>query len=155
MSGRTHKSILTSHKTAIRRTKISAPMRMLLQKGLIHGRALDYGCGHGFDASAAGMEKYDPHWFPEIPEGDFDVIVCQYVLNTLHRKYWREILIDIQMRLRQMGQAYITVRKDIKQSGFTKCGTFQTRVELPLPVLYECLTFRVYALSKFSEIPRK
>lgn len=34
--------------TAIRRTRLSAPARYLLQHGLLKQRILDFGCGLGF-----------------------------------------------------------------------------------------------------------
>ena len=40
--------------TAIRRTRLSAPARYLLQHGLLKGRILDFGCGLGFDTDELG-----------------------------------------------------------------------------------------------------
>ncbi len=72
-----------AYRTAIKRTRPSAPMAKLAEKDLLQGRALDYGCGRGFDAEHFGMEKYDPHFAPERPTGRFDVITCNFVLNVI------------------------------------------------------------------------
>ena len=49
-----------SHKTAIKRNKLSAPMRYLSENNLLKGDLLDYGCGRGDDADLLSMDKYDP-----------------------------------------------------------------------------------------------
>ena len=67
-----------SHLTAIKRTKLSVPIRGLDLKGK---RVLDYGCGRGSDADLLGADKYDPYYFPERPTGKYDVILCTYVLT--------------------------------------------------------------------------
>ena len=35
--------------TAIRRKDLAGPVRYLLQRGLLKGRILDFGCGFGYD----------------------------------------------------------------------------------------------------------
>ena len=74
--------------TAIRRTRLSAPARYLLQHGLLKGRILDFGCGLGFDTDELRRQEldvtgYDCYYRPEYPEGKFDTIMCIYVLNVL------------------------------------------------------------------------
>lgn len=129
---------MTSHKTAIRRTKISAPMKHLCDAGLLFGRMLDYGCGRGFDADQFGMEKYDPYFCSSLPEGKFDVITCNYVLNVLeHDVQIESVLKKIRGLLKDNGVAYIAVRRDVKQDGYTNKMTYQRNVVLDLPVLTE------------------
>ena len=62
---------INAYKTAITRKKPSLPMRWLAKEGLIPSRidTLDYGCGKGFDADYFGMDKYDPHFFPNTELG--------------------------------------------------------------------------------------
>ncbi len=58
-----------AHKTAIRRTRgLSVPMKVL---GHLIGdvTVLDYGCGRGEDADKLNFKKFDPHFFPDMPEG--------------------------------------------------------------------------------------
>ena len=44
-----------SYNTAIKRSKLSAPLRILLKENLIIGSVLDYGCGRGMM-----QERYPP-----------------------------------------------------------------------------------------------
>lgn len=74
---------MNSHKTAISRTKLSKPMTMFENTGLLLGRVLDYGCGKGKDVELLGIEGYDPYFFPEKPIGKFDTVTMNYVINTI------------------------------------------------------------------------
>jgi hypothetical protein len=71
--------------TALNRDKPSQAAEVLVARGLVKGRVLDYGCGFGFDANQFGWESYDPYYQPREPEGQFDTIVCTLVLNALSR----------------------------------------------------------------------
>jgi hypothetical protein len=141
-----------SHKTAITRTRISAPARFLMEAGLVSqysSRWLDYGCGKGNDADSLRIEKFDPHFFPEIPAGKFDTITCTYVLNTIESKKEQcDILLDILDRLNEGGQAFVTVRRDVKTKGMTKRGTYQENVQLGLLVVKETAAFCIYRIDK-------
>jgi SAM-dependent methyltransferase len=122
-----------SHKTAMRRSALSAPARYLSEHGLINGRALDYGCGRGFDAKALGLEKYDPYYEPTPPIGKYDTILCIYVLNVLPIEWQDEILAKLRQLLAPSGKAYIAVRRDFFTVGYTSIGTYQRKVELAIP----------------------
>lgn len=137
-----------AHRTAIRRargTGMSTPVKFLLEsKRLMHSNGcglmldvLDFGCGRGMDADLAGFEKYDPHFFSEMPEGQFDVVVCNYVLNVLPIEKQDELVAKILSKVKAGGKAYITVRRDVKKEGFTSKGTYQRNVTLNYPVLSE------------------
>jgi len=141
-------------KTAIGRKAPSVPMRRLATEGVIKGRSLDYGCGRGFDAKHFGMESYDPHYQPDKPDGLFETITCNYVLNVLESDECREyVLRDIQSRLTDDGVAYITVRNDKKRlNGVTSKGTWQGLVVLDLPVKYKSADYITYELSKDSQL---
>lgn len=130
--------VVRGGRTAIARFKPSLPMLNLQKLGLLRGRKLDYGAGRGFDADYFRMEKFDPNHWPQMPEGAFDTITVNYVLNVLPKEPWEErVLRDVQSRLAPGGRAYITVRRDIKREGMTSKGTFQRNVFLPLPVVTE------------------
>ena len=142
-----------SHLTAMRRGKLSAPMRTIIrmEKDLRVGsvlRCLDYGCGHGDDARELGMEMYDPHWFPEMPKGKFDIITCIYVLNTISKAKGEAVLKDIKKRLNPGGRAYIVVRRDVKGKWLTQRGTYQHNVVLKLPMLRETAGHAIYKIEK-------
>ena len=74
--------------TAIKRTDLSVPTRYLLQHDLLKGRILDFGCGFGYDTDELKNRDfdiigYDYYYRPNYPEGKFDTIICNYVLNVL------------------------------------------------------------------------
>lgn len=120
-----------SYRTATTRKVLSSPMSYLLKFRLLQGRMLDYGCGRGSDADFVGMEKYDPHWFPERPKGLFDVITCNYVLNVIRLRKDRDLVVeDILDYLKPNGRAYVTVRRDIKGSFFTSFS-WQGNIQVP------------------------
>ena len=139
-----------AYRTAIKRTRPSAPMAKLAEKDLLQGRALDYGCGRGFDAEHFGMEKYDPHFAPERPTGRFDVITCNFVLNVIESPEERSaVLADIHDLLADGADAYITVRTDKKSlKGKTRIGTWQGAIKLDLPVVQRGSGFVTYQLRR-------
>lgn len=74
--------------TAIKRTDFSVPTRYLMQHNLLRGKILDFGCGFGFDTDELRKQGfdiigYDYYYRPDFPEGKFDTIFCNYVLNVL------------------------------------------------------------------------
>ena len=117
-----------------RQSMVSAPLKALVQKGLLVGRVLDYGSGRGTDADKLGMEKYDPHYHSTRPKGKFDTVVSSYVLNVIHPVNIDDVVSDMYDLLKDGGKAYIAVRRDIKQEGYTSTGTLQHHVVLNLPV---------------------
>ena len=143
-----------SHLTAIKRTKLSAPMQWLKDKAMLGTGwlTLDYGCGKGDDAKALRIFAYDPYHFPNVIwalKEKWDVITCNYVLNTVDPIEATSILQKIAAMLAPNGVAYISVRRDVKKDGFTKRGTYQRNVVLNLPVAYEKKnSFCIYRLDK-------
>ena len=137
-----------AYKTAISRNKASAPVRALNEKGLLVGRMLDYGCGRGRDACEYGMESYDPHFQPVMPDGQFDTIVCNFVLNVIESSAERRAVVqDIQARLAPGGRAFISVRTDkARLNGYTKIGTWQGRITLDAPVVARGSGYVTYML---------
>ena len=80
---------IPTHLTAIsRKNKPSVAGKYALDTYQEPGRVLDYGSGRGHDVGhmkAVGWDAvgYDPHWEPEFPEGEFDLVLLTYVLNIL------------------------------------------------------------------------
>ncbi len=126
------------HRTAITRSKLSAPAKLLEERGELDGRVLDYGCGRGFDAGELGLESYDPYFFPSIPKGKFDTIICNYVLNVVDEDIQAWIIHDIESRLKPGGHAFISVRRDIGNTDT------QRHVKLNLPIVEENAGFCMY-----------
>jgi DNA phosphorothioation-associated putative methyltransferase len=78
------------HKTAIKRGDLSRPVRLLLgSKLLTEERSFfDLGCGHGEDVrllKERGFEArgWDPHYAPERPKREADVVAITYVINVI------------------------------------------------------------------------
>jgi len=143
-----------SHKTAIGRTKPSAPARLLVSRGLVSqsGPVLDYGCGRGFDATYYGWDRFDPFYYPDVFyfEGAYQTVLCSYVLNTLGRGKEKGVLVRIRSLLAPNGVAYITVRRNLKKDGFTSKGTYQRIVRLNLPIVEENSDYCIYRMDKSS-----
>ncbi|WP_310482649.1 bifunctional class I SAM-dependent methyltransferase/HIT family protein [Chamaesiphon sp. VAR_48_metabat_403] len=142
-----------SHLTAIDRTKLSSPVQFLLDRDLLKGRILDFGCGLSNDVKVLqqkGFEiaGYDPHYQPIYPEGKFDTIVCCYVLNVLMPEIQADVLMNIAHLLKPGSKAYYAVRRDLKKEGFRehyvhKKPTYQCTVKLP---------FKSIQLNEYCEI---
>lgn len=102
-----------SHLTAIARTSVSRPVKDLT--GFFTGRVLDYGCGRGFDAEHLGAEKYDAHYFPEKPFGRFDVVLCNYVVNTIVNESDRVLTVGRALRFVTNGGLFIITSRSINE----------------------------------------
>jgi len=112
-----------SHLTVKERQWPSYPAKQLLQRGLIRGAVLDFGCGTGVDVAflrqqGFAVTGYDPHYAPDYPQGKFDTILCLYVLNVLLPEEQAVVLMAVSELLKPSGCAYFAVRRDIKSSGF-------------------------------------
>jgi len=103
---------------------------MLANQDKLKGRVLDYGCGRGKDADTYGMEKYDPYFFPALPDGKFNTILCSYVLNVVSKQDEKRVIRKVLSLLEPGGCAYFTVRRDVKEDGITSKGTYQRDVVL-------------------------
>jgi 2-polyprenyl-3-methyl-5-hydroxy-6-metoxy-1,4-benzoquinol methylase len=67
---------------------------------MFKGRILDYGCGFGFDTEDLKQKGfdiigYDNYYRPSFPEGKFDTIICNYVLNVLEPYAQAEVLMNV------------------------------------------------------------
>ena len=153
-----------SHLTVKERKYPSYPAKQLLSMGQIRGRVLDFGCGLGVDVSFLrknGCETigYDPHYAPEIPEGRFDTILCNYVLNVLLPEEQVQVLMVVAELLKPTGKAYFAVRRDIQRSGFrthTKLGVevYQCNVTLPYKSILKAEHCEIYEYQHFNHIKK-
>ena len=140
-----------SYKTAIKRNKLSTPMRYLKERGLLTGKILDYGSGFGNDALLIGASQYDKHYQQKYPKGQqFDTITCNYVLNVATGSEQVEILTNIHELLTTNGKAYIAVRSDLKMKEQPGRGCIQVQVHLTLPLIGQNGNFRMYMMEKES-----
>ena len=147
--------------TAIHRKDISAPTRFLLKHELLKGRILDFGCGYGFDTNTLKQQGfditgYDSYYRPERPDGKFDTIICNYVLNVLEPYEQADVLMDISNLLSPNGCAYFAVRRDLKEEGFRlhlmyKKYTYQCNVRLPYKSIERNDSFEIYEYRHFNQ----
>lgn len=154
-----------NHLTAKEREKLSFPARILLDKNLVTGKVLDFGCGFGKDVvelKSKGIEitGYDKHYFPEYPTQKFDTILCFYVLNVLLPEEQSNVLIEISRLLKPTGKAYFAVRRDIKFEGFRthkihKKPTYQCIVKLGYKTVFKNENVEIYEYQHFNQIKQK
>lgn len=151
--------------TAIRQTTLSAPTRYLLQHGMLKGLILDFGCGFGFDADELKRQGYDIagydyYYRPKYPEGKFDTILCNYVLNVLEPYAQAEVMMNVTNLLHPYGTAFFAVQRDLKEEGFRlhaihRQYTYQCNVHLPFLSLECNADYELYQYNHFNKLPRK
>jgi DNA phosphorothioation-associated putative methyltransferase len=82
--------LVARHLTALVRYGFSAPIQALARYGLIHSsmEVFDYGCGRGDDVrglTANGIVAcgWDPHYMPNEPKREGDVVNLGFVINVI------------------------------------------------------------------------
>ncbi|MFN3153141.1 hypothetical protein [Bremerella sp.] len=141
---------------AIRRRSVSVAANWLVQANLIQGRVLDYGCGFGFDADCFGWDAFDPYYRPAPPQGEYDTIVCNHVLNMLTRSSRTQVIASIQQHLYASGTAWLVVPRNIPCRG--KVGLrkrIQNYVILDLPSAWVTDNLEIYKLEKEAVVVDK
>ena len=131
------------------RKALSNTARVLIDRELIRGRVLDYGCGLGYDADQQGWEAFDPYYRPSKPTGLYDTIVVNHVANILTRASRAELLKTVNGLLATDGTAYISVARNIPMSG--KPGPrrrIQNYVVLTLPSIFADDEEEIYRLTR-------
>lgn len=151
-----------SHLTAIERTSLSFPARILKERNKLKGKILDFGCGVGKDVEILKDQKfdivgYDPHYFTEFPEEKFDTIICFYVLNVLLPEEQAEVLMNVSHLLKPDGKAYFAVRRDIQYEGFRihkihKKETYQCNIKLNYESIYKNENCEIYEYQHYTQL---
>lgn len=156
---------LFSHLTAKERDSLSFPARILLERNLIQGEVLDFGCGLGKDVElligkGINVVGYDKHHSPNYPSKQFDTIVCFYVLNVLLPEEQATVLMEISQLLKPQGKAYFALRRDIKYEGFRthkihQHKTYQCNVILGYESIFKNENCEIYKYSHYNELDRR
>lgn len=120
----------------------SAPALWLNERGKLKGRKLDYGCGHGKDAERFNMDRYDPYFFPESLTGQYDTVLCTYVLNIVDETEQWQVLNRLLKYVEDDGCIYITVRRDIPKEG-TETQRW-VELEYPFTLVRETPGYAIY-----------
>jgi len=149
----------TFHKTATKRNKPSAPAKWIYKNiGFDPDDTLDYGCGRGDDVEYFGMRGWDINGDHEPLKtyDSFGTILCSYVLNVIPSNEDRKKVIShIKNHLTPEGTAYLTVRNDRKNlNGWTRIGTYQTFVDLPLPIVHKTSGYIIYRLEPWYNLDK-
>lgn len=151
-----------SHLTAIERTSLSYPARILQKQNKLLGKILDFGCGIGKDVELL-TEKgfdiigYDPFYYSNFPTEKFDTILCFYVLNVLLPEEQAEVLMNVSSLLKPNGKAYYAVRRDIQYEGFRvhkihKKETFQCIIKLPYFTIFKNENCEIYEYESYTTL---
>ena len=135
---------------------VSLPTKYLLGRKLIVGRVMDLGCS---DTIALGAIPFDPTKQPFSPNGIFDTIVCNYILDSLdltNRKCMVEL---IRSKLAPKGIAYISVCNGCPELfEHIRAGVWPTQsyygctwLGEDLPIETANQTFIMYRLQRIEE----
>jgi diadenosine tetraphosphate (Ap4A) HIT family hydrolase len=151
-----------SHLTAKEREFLSFPARQLLQKNLLKGKVLDFGCGFGKDVEILSIKGidikgYDKFHAPDYPTGKFDTILCIYVLNVLLPEEQAMVLMEVSELLKPGGKAYFTVRRDLKYEGYRmhklhQKPTYQCTVKLPFKSIFLNESCEIYEYQHYNTL---
>lgn len=151
-----------SHLTAIERTSLSYPARVLINKNKMKGKILDFGCGIGKDiellnSKGYDITGYDPYYFPTFPTEKFDTILCFYVLNVLLPEEQAEVLMNVSNLLKPKGKAYFAVRRDIQYEGFRvhkvhKKETYQCIIKLGYTSIFKNENCEIYEYQHYTSL---
>jgi diadenosine tetraphosphate (Ap4A) HIT family hydrolase len=149
-----------SHLTAKERIYLSFPAQLLLEKNLLKGKVLDFGCGLGNDVQllqkkGLDIAGYDPYYCPQYPTEKFDTIICFYVLNVLFSEEQSNVLMEVSHLLKPGGTAYYAVRRDLKKEGFRehyiyKKPTYQCIVKLPFKSIHMDEYCEIYEYTHYN-----
>lgn len=159
------KSNPNSHLTAKERDTLSFPARILLERNLLIGDVLDFGCGFGSDvkllkAKGINIEGYDKFFFPKYPSKRFDTIICFYVLNVLLPEEQATVLMELSQLIKPSGKVYIAVRRDLQHEGFRthkihQKKTYQCNVTLNSNSIFKNKNCEIYEYQHYNQIERK
>jgi len=153
-----------SHLTAKERDTLSFPAKILLNKNLLVGNVLDFGCGFGNDVKllqekGIKIEGYDKHYFPDYPKKRFDTIICFYVLNVLLPEEQATVLMELSQIVKPTGKVYIAVRRDLQFEGFRthkihQKKTYQCNVILNSKSFFRNENCEIYEYQHYNQLKR-
>ena len=141
---------------AIRHQDPSFAASWLVENQPVKDPVLDFGCGHGYDADHFGWSGYDPYYRQQEPEGTFNTVICNRVLNMLTRESRQSAIESIRRFLSDDGIAWLVVPRNIPVIG--KLGArkrIQNYVVLDLPSVYKDERLEIYQLTATGKVNDK
>lgn len=158
------KSNPNSHLTAKERDTLSFPAKILLNKNLLVGDVLDFGCGYGSDVKllkekGVNIEGYDKFHLPVYPNKKFDTIICFNVLNVLLPEEQAAVLMELSQLVKPTGKVYIAVRRDLQYEGFRihkihQKKTYQCNVILSYKSFFRNENCEIYEYQHYNQTIR-
>jgi DNA phosphorothioation-associated putative methyltransferase len=134
-------TVVARHKTAMHRTRLSKPVRLAQDSGLIEPATtfFDYGCGRGGDlahlrAMGVHCSGWDPVHSPQTQQCEADVINLGYVVNVIEdtaeradalRKAWKLARRVLVVSARLTVEARGTNHREFADGCLTGRDTFQ------------------------------
>jgi diadenosine tetraphosphate (Ap4A) HIT family hydrolase len=156
------KSNLFSHLTAKERESLSFPAKFLMNKNLLNGDVLDFGCGFGKDVDllkekGIDITGYDKHYFPNYPQKRFDTIICFYVLNVLLPEEQAIVLMELSQLVKPSGKVFFAVRRDLQFEGyrthkFYQKKTYQCNVILNSKSIFRNESCEIYEYRHYNQL---
>jgi len=153
-----------NHLTAKERDSLSFPAKILLNKDMLVGKILDFGCGFGNDvevlkSKGVNIDGYDKHYFPEYPAEKFDTIICLYVLNVLLPQEQATVLMELSQLIKPSGKVYIAVRRDLKVEGYRthkihQKQTYQCNVILNSKSFFKNNNCEIYEYQHYNQLQK-
>jgi diadenosine tetraphosphate (Ap4A) HIT family hydrolase len=154
-----------SHLTAKERESLSFPAKIVLNRNLLKGDVLDFGCGFGKDvellkSKGVNIIGYDKHYYPNYPNKKFDTIICFYVLNVLLPEEQTAVLMELSRLIKPSGRIYFAVRRDLRNEGYRmhkihQKPTYQCNVRLPFKSIFKNENCEIYEYKLFNQIKEK
>ena len=153
---------LFSHLTAKERESLSFPAKLLLNKNLLNGEVLDFGCGFGKDVDllkekGVDITGFDKHYFPNYPQKRFDTIICFYVLNVLLPEEQAIVLMELSQLVKPNGKVFFAVRRDLQFEGyrthkFHQKKTYQCNVILNSKSIFRNESCEIYEYRHYNQL---
>ena len=136
-------SPIARHKTALRRSEASRPIRLAQAHGILRqtDSVFDYGCGHGGDVNhltrnGFACTGWDPAHRPNAPKTDADVVNLGFVINVIEdpderaavaRDAWSHTKRVLVISARLLAEARLDpmAAEPLQDGVLTRLGTFQ------------------------------
>lgn len=136
-------SPIARHKTALRRSEASRPIRLAQAHGILRqtDSVFDYGCGHGGDVNhltrnGFACTGWDPAYRPNAPKTDADVVNLGFVINVIEdpderaavaRDAWSHTKRVLVISARLLAEARLdsAAAEPLQDGVLTRLGTFQ------------------------------
>ena len=158
------KSNSSSHLTGNEIDALSLPAKILLNRNLLIGDVLDFGCGFGKDVELLNEQGvniigYDKQQLPTYPQKKFDTIICFYLLNALPPEEQSAVLMKLSQLIKPTGKVYISVRRDTqvvdnRMDNIQQKNTVHYNVVLNSKSFFKNEYLEIYEYQHYNQLKR-